>query len=259
MADKIISRAQAKAQGLKRYFTGKPCKWGHIVERFVDGNCVQCRYDQNEKWRRRNLDKKRELERDWRKRNAAKVNKRGREYQREWRLRNIEAARERDRAYYKANPERGREATNRWRDKNREAARAANSQWYKDNPDKRRALGKRKYQNNGERIKARNTEWRNANPEVISARDNRRRARILNAPGRHTGADLVAILKAQNHQCAYCKSNLRKVRKHLDHIVPLSRGGSNDKANLQYTCEPCNLSKKDKDPLDFARSRGLLL
>ena len=27
----IISRKQAIAQGLKRYFTGKPCKWGHIA------------------------------------------------------------------------------------------------------------------------------------------------------------------------------------------------------------------------------------
>jgi hypothetical protein len=39
----IISRAEAKALGLKRFFTGKPCKYGHVVERRV-GNyaCVEC-------------------------------------------------------------------------------------------------------------------------------------------------------------------------------------------------------------------------
>ena len=38
----FISRAQAKAQGLKYYFTGKPCKHGHISIRYVRGQCVGC-------------------------------------------------------------------------------------------------------------------------------------------------------------------------------------------------------------------------
>ena len=40
---KIISRDEAKAQGLKRYFTGKPCKYGHVVERYATSKgCVEC-------------------------------------------------------------------------------------------------------------------------------------------------------------------------------------------------------------------------
>jgi hypothetical protein len=38
----IISRSQAKAAGLKFYFTGKPCKNGHIAERYAAGRCVLC-------------------------------------------------------------------------------------------------------------------------------------------------------------------------------------------------------------------------
>jgi hypothetical protein len=39
----IISRAEAKAKGLKRYFTGKPCKHGHVAERVVfNATCVDC-------------------------------------------------------------------------------------------------------------------------------------------------------------------------------------------------------------------------
>jgi len=38
----IISCKDAKAQGLKRYFTGKACKRGHIAERNVTGGCVIC-------------------------------------------------------------------------------------------------------------------------------------------------------------------------------------------------------------------------
>lgn len=37
---KIISRKEAKALGLTRYFTGKSCKWGHEAERSV--SCASC-------------------------------------------------------------------------------------------------------------------------------------------------------------------------------------------------------------------------
>lgn len=40
---KIISLAEAKALGLKRYFTGKSCKRaGHVAERYVGAGCVEC-------------------------------------------------------------------------------------------------------------------------------------------------------------------------------------------------------------------------
>lgn len=38
-----ISRAEAKKSGLARYFTGEPCKFGHIAERAtVNGSCLEC-------------------------------------------------------------------------------------------------------------------------------------------------------------------------------------------------------------------------
>lgn len=38
----IISCKDARQLGLKRYFTGKPCKHGHVSERHVTGGCVVC-------------------------------------------------------------------------------------------------------------------------------------------------------------------------------------------------------------------------
>ena len=39
----MITRKNALLQGLTRYFTGKPCKHGHLAERYAkDGNCVNC-------------------------------------------------------------------------------------------------------------------------------------------------------------------------------------------------------------------------
>ena len=39
----VISRADAREQGLKRYFTGEPCKHGHVDARFVyNKRCAEC-------------------------------------------------------------------------------------------------------------------------------------------------------------------------------------------------------------------------
>ena len=41
---KEITREQAKHEGMKRYFTGKPCKRGHVCERETSsGMCVECK------------------------------------------------------------------------------------------------------------------------------------------------------------------------------------------------------------------------
>jgi len=40
---KIITRMSAAHSGLKRYYTGKLCKYGHDSERYVyNGHCVEC-------------------------------------------------------------------------------------------------------------------------------------------------------------------------------------------------------------------------
>ena len=36
------TRAEAKAQGAPYYFTGEPCKHGHIAPRKTKGACVEC-------------------------------------------------------------------------------------------------------------------------------------------------------------------------------------------------------------------------
>jgi hypothetical protein len=39
----LISRAEAREKGVRHYFTGRPCKHGHVVLRFAaSGNCVVC-------------------------------------------------------------------------------------------------------------------------------------------------------------------------------------------------------------------------
>jgi hypothetical protein len=67
----IISRKDAKQLGLKRYFTGKPCKHGHIDERRVhDGACTECQRISYRSYLSENTEKERFRKRaymnDWR-------------------------------------------------------------------------------------------------------------------------------------------------------------------------------------------------
>lgn len=57
---KTISRQEAHALGLSHYFTGKPCKHGHIAQRIAgNGSCVECDRVQQLKSARANRDTRR--------------------------------------------------------------------------------------------------------------------------------------------------------------------------------------------------------
>ena len=47
-------------------------------------------------------------------------------------------------------------------------------------------------------------------------------------------------------KCKYCGRSTRHVKCHVDHIIPLSRGGTNDIDNLCLACRDCNLRKYNK-------------
>ena len=60
------------------------------------------------------------------------------------------------------------------------------------------------------------------------------------------------VFKRDNFTCQYCGAKPRKL--HCDHILPVSRGGSNDLSNLTTACQSCNLSKHDKTVAEWRPS-----
>lgn len=49
---RIVTRKEAIAKKLKFYFTGKPCRYGHVDKRNrSNGQCLACRREENARWR----------------------------------------------------------------------------------------------------------------------------------------------------------------------------------------------------------------
>lgn len=188
----------------RRYFTGKPCKNGHLAERFVSNKaCCTC--------------------------SAIKLKK-----------------------YREAN----REVRN-------ERARARAAEFKKANPNYKRPSDpvavRKYYERNKEACAARTKSYREQNLAKYAAYKRNRDARQRQAEGAHSLEDINDISKMQRGKCGYCRIDLKSGPRHVDHIKPLAKGGSNMRSNLQILCKTCNLRKADIDPIDFAQRTGRLL
>lgn len=155
-----------------------------------------------------------------------------------------------------ANPERDREATRARVAADPEAVAARKAAWLRDNPGKgaeysrryrethpeRAAAAKTRYRvMHADRIKALSDAWRAANPDKVRAIDASRRARKLDAV---TGPVDYAALRASVSDCYLC-GRLLDSDIHMDHVVPLARGGAHCMDNLRPTHAACNRRKAD--------------
>lgn len=184
------------------------------------------------------------------------------ECQRKYDMENKERNSARTRAHYKANPEKYAANFRAWRKANPERKAELGRSWAKDNPEKVAASCQAWREANKERKAALGRAWREANPEKCGAHNQNRRALKASAAGSHTASDIRAIFDSQRGLCASCEIKLFKdgsKKYHIDHIQPLSKGGSNDKYNIQILCQFCNLSKHNKEPAVWAAKNGKLL
>ena len=103
-------------------------------------------------------------------------------------------------------------------------------------------------------------EWRRANAELQRSYLAKRRKQCR-APGQcYAASDVKRLYVEQRGRCAEetCRASI-KAAYHVDHIMPLSKGGPNAATNIQLLCPPCNYRKRDLDPADWARMNGRLL
>lgn len=137
--------------------------------------------------------------------------------------------------------------------------RQRNLRWRLANAEKIRQRKRELYLQNHAHELERARKKRMENPEKQKVYDHNRRARKSCADGTYTTKDIQFLARSQKSLCIYCRTAIAKQNWHVDHIVPLALGGSNDKTNLQLLCATCNLRKHKKHPVDFAQQMGFLL
>lgn len=125
-------------------------------------------------------------------------------------------------------------------------------------PEKQNAYHREYNRLNPEKSYAKVRRWILKNPERHAANAKaawrRRRARKLEAEGSHSISEIAELLHKQGQRCAYCGS----CQSHsLDHMTPLSRGGSDYIENLQWLCKSCNSRKKDKTDAEYRQIYGI--
>jgi hypothetical protein len=64
-----------------------------------------------------------------------------------------------------------------------------------------------------------------------------------------------SVFERDNFTCRYCGRQQRELSEplHCDHIVPRSKGGSDNLTNLATACRNCNLSKHARTPEEWGR------
>lgn len=93
--------------------------------------------------------------------------------------------------------------------------------------------------------------WRARNRDRVRHWNRITRAKRLAMVGDHSERDIRRMLCRQGWRCACCESDLRTCGFHVDHIIPVARGGSNFVGNLQLLCPTCNLRKWALLPIEF--------
>lgn len=233
----IISRGDARAAGLKWYFTGKPCVNGHVDLRTVGHKkCVQCHRDRMRAVGRANPGK----------------------------------VRARNNAWYAVNQEKARADAVAYRLANKEKVRAADRarNAIPSRIEQKAVSQAAYYRAHLAEMSVSNAAWRAANSENVRVNNLNRRSRLKKAEGRFTATEVKALFAQQQGRCAYdrkqgkptwCLGGITLKNCHRDHIVAVVNGGTNWISNIQLCCQPCNNKKRSKDPLVFAQQAGFLL
>lgn len=171
--------------------------------------------------------------------------------------------------YYSDNKEKVSIANKKYREKNKDRKKKSDADYAKKNSEKvalikakwaknNREKCKKWSKNNPEKSSAFIAQWKKDNKDKVRAYGDRRRAKKNETSGEYSSDDIHEIKKLQKYKCAYCPKSIRK-KYHVDHIIPLAKGGSNYRKNIQVTCPKCNLKKNSKDPIDYAQQIGKLL
>lgn len=249
----IITRQAALAAGLTRYFTGKPCIRGHVDQRLVSTkSCRTCNRQVVREWVKtpRGQEARRHRERNRRR----KAREAGRKYyftgkpckrghiDRRFVSSHLCVTCCREKAFehfWSLTPEK------------REARRAYERQRWQDPAHRRRMREYQRQPAELEKQRRRNRPWKRANRARCTDRQNKRNALLYAVFVEEVS--LAFLFTRDKGCCQLCGAVLSLATPWpdpktptRDHIVPLTKGGTHERANLQLACAECNIRKGNR-------------
>lgn len=235
----IITKKQALELGLKRYFTGKKCKQGHVSERYVSkSTCIQCAKESVEK----RIDEIRERQRE--KYHSRTDDKK---------IADRKVARENARKRYSKNPDKYRAISRKFREKNLEYCQEKSREYKELNRESINERRRKKYAENPEFYKEVRRKNYKRNAESCRAYARAYQSKNLKYYGKLNADRLYKINKATPPW-----ANMEKIKEiyykrpkgmHVDHIVPITSKivcGLHCEQNLQYLTAEENTAKSNR-------------
>lgn len=131
--------------------------------------------------------------------------------------------------------------------------------WRKRNPEKTAAQKKKYSESHRDKMCATVKRWSRRNLVKRAAtqanREARKRASVIGNDEKAIRGIYLLARTARRLACYICSRITRRGERHVEHVVPLSKGGCHTSGNLAIACVDCNLSKHAKNPAEV----GLLL
>lgn len=159
-------------------------------------------------------------------------------YYKQWRNANLEQRR----AYYRAN-----------NIKNATTRRKSRREWYWRNRQHQLDAAKRYREKHLDKVRNSYRRWSQTErgKKCVLVNRNKRRALLRGSKEHHTADDIERKLRNQKGRCWWCGKAVGD-NYHVDHIIPLSKGGDNSARNICIACPQCNNSKYNKLPSEWS-------
>lgn len=261
----VISRKEAKENGLLYYFTGNPCKHGHVEKRrLVNSECVACAVTYRQTTKYKTAQARHEANRRARMKDNPDYNRMVKTASKKHRDKYQEYYKQLNHQYYIDNKERLLTLGKAWALLNKDLVSEYNSQYYIDNKIKykythanylanKTAILKRskKYKlQHKDRTRTLDFLWRKNNSGALTATSNRRRAKKLRAtPKWLTSNDNILIKQKYNESQQLTKNT--GIKYVVDHYYPLQGetvSGLHCPTNLMIISSNENSRKGNKHP-----------
>lgn len=214
---KIIDRKTAITLGLKKYYTGKMCRRGHISERYVAGACVACILEQKKAYYLAHKEKI------------------------------LKESILRGKLYRQANPEKRAANSRKWKQNNSKRVKELARLRYVKNSGRILATARKSYYKHRDKRLSYSQKWRKQNKGLVNYHTSKRKADLLMRTPKWLGIEELWLMK-EAYKLAALRTKMFGFLWHVDHVIPL-RGenvsGLHVPTNLQVIPAVENIRKKN--------------